>query len=94
MRDSRKDIAGQSSRVTMQTKKDAHLEVIINQMSGIVMGWLIVFYIFPLIGIPVTAPQATLSTLIFFVSSYSRMYVIRRIFNNKLVKKTERTLDE
>ncbi len=67
----------------MQSKKRAHLEVLINQISGIIMGWLIVFFILPLIGVPFTAPQATLATFIFFLSSYSRMYVIRRIFNNK-----------
>ena len=66
----------------MQSKKMAHLEVITNQISGIVVGWLIVFFIFPFIGIPVTAGQASISTVIFFVSSYSRMYLLRRIFNN------------
>jgi len=66
----------------MQSKKMAHLEVITNQISGIVVGWLIVFFIFPFIGIPVTAGQASVSTVIFFVSSYSRMYLLRRIFNN------------
>ncbi len=67
----------------MQSRKRAHVEVLTNQISGIIMGWLIVFFILPLIGVPFTAPQATLATFIFFLSSYSRMYVIRRIFNNK-----------
>jgi len=68
-------------KTTKQTKKMAHLEVLTNQVSGVVIGWLIVFLLFPIIGIPVTAGQATISTVIFFISSYSRMYVIRRIFN-------------
>ncbi len=67
----------------MQSKTSAHLEVILNQISGIIMGWLIIFFIFPFIGVPVTAGQATLSTFIFFLSSYSRMYIIRRIFNKR-----------
>ena len=70
----------------MQSKKVAHLEVLTNQVSGVVMGWLIVFFVFPFLGIPVTATQATASTIIFFISSYIRMYVIRRIFNRHLVK--------
>jgi uncharacterized membrane protein YfcA len=65
----------------MQSKKKSHLEVIVNQISGIIFGWLIVYFIFPLIGVPVTAAQTTISTVIFFISSYSRMYIIRRIFN-------------
>ncbi len=73
----------------MQSKKTTHLEVITNQISGVVMGWLIVFFIFPFLGIPVTVTQATASTLIFFISSYSRMYVIRRIFNAHLINTKE-----
>ncbi len=65
-----------------QSKKHSHLEVITNQISGIVVGWLIVYFIFPMIGIPVTVTQTTVSSLIFFIASYSRMYIIRRIFNS------------
>jgi len=65
-----------------QSKKHSHLEVITNQISGIVVGWLIVYFIFPMIGIPVTVTQTTISSLIFFIASYSRMYIIRRIFNS------------
>ena len=65
-----------------QTKKRTHLEVFTNQVSGVILGWLIVFFIFPIIGIPVTTGQATISTVIFFVTSYARMYTIRRIFNS------------
>ena len=65
----------------MQSKKITHLEVLTNQISGVILGWLIVYFIFPLLGIPVTIPQATITTAIFFVTSYTRMYIIRRIFN-------------
>jgi uncharacterized membrane protein YfcA len=65
----------------MQTKKRTHLEVLTNQISGIVIGWLIVYFILPLIGIPFTPAQASLTTVIFFIASYTRMYFIRRIFN-------------
>lgn len=65
----------------MQSKSLSHLEVITNQVSGITIGWLIVYYIFPLIGIQTDAMDATMSTVIFFIASYSRMYIIRRVFN-------------
>ena len=34
--------------IKMQTKKDSHLEVSANQISGVVGGYLIVYFIFPL----------------------------------------------
>ena len=52
-----------------------------NQILGIILGWMIVYFLFPFIGIPVTVTQATASTVIFFVTSYIRMYTVRRIFN-------------
>ena len=65
----------------MQSRKHSHLEIITNQIVGIVIGWLIVKYLFPLMGVPVSYSQATASSAIFFVASYSRAYVIRRVFN-------------
>jgi len=65
----------------MQSKKMAHLEALTNQVTGILLGWMIVYFIFPWIGIPVTVTQATLSSVIFFVVSYTRSYLIRRFFN-------------
>jgi len=67
----------------MQTKKHSHYETITNQVVGIVMGWSIVYFLFPVMGVIVTVEQTTLSTAVFFVSSYSRAYFIRRIFNEK-----------
>ena len=67
-----------------QSKAHSHYEIITNSIAGIVIGWLIVFYIFPLIGVETTAVHATESSLIFFVASYTRAYAIRRIFNKGL----------
>ena len=71
-----------SSSKKGQSKKHSHYEVFINQISGLVIGWLVVFFVFPLIGIPVTITQASASSIIFGITSYIRMYVIRRIFNH------------
>ncbi len=64
-----------------QSKRHSHYEIITNQIAGIVIGWCIVYFVFPFIGIDVTVTQATSSSAIFFVASYTRAYVIRRVFN-------------
>jgi len=65
----------------MQTKIKSHLEIIVNQVVGIIIGWLIVYYIFPVLDFLNKSQLANVSTIIFFVTSYSRGYIIRRIFN-------------
>ncbi len=73
----------------MQSKKHSHYEITANQVSGIIIGWLLVFYVFPFIGVETTATQASLSSMMFFIASYTRAYVIRRIFNKRAVMRTE-----
>ena len=65
----------------MQTVKQTHLEVSVNQAVGIVVGWLIVYLLFPLFDYLPQHWVATISTALFFVSSYARSYLIRRFFN-------------
>ena len=65
----------------MQTKKQTHLEVITNQCLGLIGGWLIVYYLFPLFDYLSQEVVATISTIIFFIWSYLRSYLIRRYFN-------------
>jgi len=67
----------------MQSKKNSHFEILTNQIVGIVLGWLIVFFIFPLLDDLSQSNLATTSTIIFFISSYIRSYTLRRLFNNK-----------
>jgi predicted membrane protein len=67
--------------IKMQTKKHSHYEVLTNQILGIVIGWLIVYFIFPLMGVETNYIHATASTVIFFISSYIRSYTVRRLFN-------------
>jgi uncharacterized membrane protein YfcA len=64
-----------------QSKRHSHYEIITNQIAGIIIGWGLVYFAFPLMGVTVSAAQATTSTAMFFVASYARAYVIRRIFN-------------
>jgi len=65
----------------MQSKKMSHLEVLTNQIFGIVIGWLIVYYIFPELKNLTQSQLATSSAIIFFIASYIRTYLIRRFFN-------------
>ena len=71
----------------MQTKKQSHLEVTTNQILGIIGGWLIVYFIFPLFDYLSQSLVATISTIIFFIWSYTRSYIIRRVFNNSVYKR-------
>lgn len=71
----------------MQSKKHSHYESIANQVTGIIIGWCLVFFVFPFIGVETTKEQATLSSIMFFFFSYTRSYIIRRIFNQLGLKK-------
>ncbi|DAB40270.1 MAG TPA: hypothetical protein CFH81_08735 [Sulfurovum sp. UBA12169] len=64
----------------MQSKKHSHFEVIANSALGIVIGWCLVYFAFPYIGIKTTVSQASASSVIFFVASYVRSYYVRRTF--------------
>ena len=67
----------------MQTKKDSHKEVLLNQIIGIIGGWCIVYFLFPLFDDLEQSLVATISTIIFFIWSYLRSYGLRRYFNAK-----------
>lgn len=67
----------------MQTKKESHKEILTNQVVGLFGGWCIVYYLFPLFDYLSQEIVATISTIIFFIWSYLRSYVLRRYFNAK-----------
>ena len=68
----------------MQTKKDSHLEVSANQISGVIGGYLIVYFIFPLFQHLEQYIVAGISTIIFFIFGYCRTYSWRRFFNKRV----------
>lgn len=65
----------------MQSKKQTHYEVLTNQVVGIIGGWLIVYLLFPFFEHLEQHFVATISSVLFFVWSYLRSYIIRRWFN-------------
>lgn len=70
----------------MQSKRHSHYEALANQIAGIVIGWCLVYFVFPLMGVETTILQASISSGMFFISSYARSYTIRRIFNNITIR--------
>ena len=67
----------------MQSKKHSHYEVLANQAIGIMGGWLIVMFLFPLFNHLSQHWIATISSVLFFIWSYARSYALRRYFDKK-----------
>lgn len=65
----------------MQSKKKSILESISNVIAGLVISFLIQLWIYPLLNIEVSINQNIFITFIFFLASFVRGYIIRRIFN-------------
>lgn len=71
----------------MQTRKQSHTEILTNQVIGVIGGWLIVYLLFPLFDYLAQGYVATISSVLFFVWSYTRSYIIRRVFNRRAIDK-------
>ena len=67
----------------MQTKRTSAIESVVNVVVGLVISFLIQLIIYPVLNIPVTIQQNLIITTVFFIASFIRGYVIRRIFNKK-----------
>jgi hypothetical protein len=64
-----------------QSKKHSLIESIVNVLSGLIISFLIQLWIYPLLKIPVTLNQNIIITVVFFIASFIRGYVVRRVFN-------------
>ena len=65
----------------MQSKKHSTLESLTNTIVGLLTSFAIQLVIYPLLNIPVTLNQNIIITVVFFVVSFLRGYLIRRFFN-------------
>lgn len=65
----------------MQTIKNSILESITNVVAGLITSFVIQLAIYPLLNIPVSINQNIIITFVFFIASFIRGFVIRRIFN-------------
>jgi len=64
----------------MQSTKMSFYESLSNTVLGLVIGFCVVYFAFPWIGVPTTATDALLSNAMFFVTSFVRSYGLRRLF--------------
>lgn len=65
----------------MQSKKHSTIESLTNTVVGLLTSFAIQLVIYPLLSIPVTLNQNIIITIVFFVVSFLRGYLIRRFFN-------------
>jgi len=64
----------------MQSKKLSVIETITNVITGLIISFLIQLAIYPALDIKVSVNQNLIITAVFFIASFIRGYVIRRIF--------------
>lgn len=64
----------------MQSKKLSIIESITNTLTGLIVSFGIQILIYPFLNIEVTINQNIFITLVFFIASFLRGYIIRRIF--------------
>ncbi len=64
-----------------QTKRKSLIESIAQTLIGLFTSILIQFVLYPIIGIPVTIFQNIIITLVFFIVSIVRGYLVRRLFD-------------
>ena len=65
----------------MQSKKHSTIESLTNTVVGLLTSFAIQLVIYPLLNIPVTLNQNIIITIVFFLVSFLRGYLIRRVFN-------------
>jgi len=64
-----------------QSKKKSVIEAVTNTILGLVTSFLIQLVIYPFLEIPVSIGQNAIITIVFFIASFLRSYLIRRFFN-------------
>ena len=67
----------------MQSRKNSLVEVVVNLIAGIIVSFLLTYFILPLFGLPQSVPKSFCITAIYTLTSMVRMYIIRRIFATK-----------
>ena len=67
----------------MQSKKQSAFESLTNIVIGLITSFIIQLILYPMLNIPVTLNQNIIITIVFFITSFIRGYLIRRYFNKK-----------
>ena len=69
----------------MQSKKQSFIEANINTASGFVISLLLAYYVLPHFGLHKGIGTSLEVVSIFTITSLARNYIIRRIFNKKMI---------
>ena len=69
----------------MQSKKDTHKEVLLNNILGVLVGLIAMRMMLPLIEGLSFETRCIVIVGVMFCLSYTRGYVIRRFFNKRLM---------
>ena len=64
-----------------QTKSQSIIESLTQTIVGLGISLIIQLILYPIMDIPVTFSQNLIITSVFFIASFVRGYLIRRIFN-------------
>ena len=64
-----------------QSKRLSIIEAVANTSIGLIVSYLVQLLIFPYFGLNVSHSTNIKITLIFFVVSFLRGYILRRVFN-------------
>ena len=67
----------------MQTKKNSLIESITQTIIGLFTSIILQMILYQLMGIPVTFKQNIIITIVFFIVSIIRGFIVRRYFNKK-----------
>ncbi len=70
----------------MQSKKDTHKEVLLNNVLGVLVGLIAIRVMIPLLEGISADIQSIIIVGVMFCLSYTRGYVIRRFFNKRLMR--------
>ncbi len=70
----------------MQSKKDTHKEVLLNNVLGVLVGLIAMRMMHPLIEGLSFETRSIVIVGVMFCLSYTRGYVIRRFFNRRLMR--------
>lgn len=70
----------------MQSKKDTHKEVLLNNVLGVLVGLIAIRVMIPLLEGINADIQSIIIVGVMFCLSYTRGYVIRRFFNKRLMR--------
>ena len=73
----------------MQTKKQSIIEVITNTVVGLAFSFAIQVIVYPLLDVDVSINQNLLITLMFFIASILRGYILRRLFTKLFKNKSK-----